>query len=123
MSSSGDSYLDRADGQDIDDGISKAILAPILALGSGLAMLVSSAFENFTDIFSVVGDVRELIGAFFTEPTIAIRLAAEATGLSSQQFGIAAIPVVFASIAIGLVIVDRIWGDSIPILDTIIPWR
>ncbi|QHS17199.1 hypothetical protein GWK26_08620 [haloarchaeon 3A1-DGR] len=123
MSSSGDSYLDRADGESIDSGIRKALLAPILALGSGAAMLVSSLFENVTDIFGIFGDVRAFIGALFTEPIVALRLAAEATGLSAAEFGIAAFPLVLASIAIGLVIVDRIWGDSIPIAGMLIPWR
>lgn len=122
MSSSGDTdYLSRADGESIDDGIMKAILAPILALGSGFAMLIDSGLRSVSEIFGVFGDARELIGAFFTSPTMALDMAAQATGVSSQQFGILAIPVVMASIALGLVLVDLIWGGEIPILSAINP--
>lgn len=122
MSSSGDSdWIARADGESIDDGIIKAILAPILAFGSGVAMLVESGLRSLSDLFNVFGDVRELIGAFFTEPTVALEMAAEATGISSQQFGILAIPIVMASIALGLVVVDLIWGGEIPIVSSLNP--
>lgn len=122
MSSSGDTdYLSRADGESIDSGIMKALLAPILAFGSGTAMLIDSGLRSFADLFDIFGDARELIGAFFTSPTMALDMAAEATGVSSQQFGILAIPAVMASIALGLVIVDLIWGNDIPIVSAINP--
>jgi hypothetical protein len=123
MSSSGDSYLDRARGTSVDDGLRRALLAPILALGSGLSLLVSSGLDSFSGLFEIIGDLREFLGALFTEPIVAIQLASEATGLSAAEFGVAAVPITFASIAIGLVIVDRIFGDRLPIVDSIIPWR
>lgn len=122
MSSSGSTdYLSRADGETINSGIIKALLAPILATGSGIAMLIDSGLRSFSDLFDVFGDVRTLVGAFFTSPTVALDMAAEATGVSAQQFGILAIPIVMASIALGLVVVDLIWGDDIPIVSAINP--
>ena len=114
-------FLNRADGETINSGIIKAILAPILATGSGIAMLIDSGLRSFADLFDIFGDARELIGAFFTSPTVALEMAAQATGMSSQQFGILAIPAVMASIALGLVVVDLIWGDDIPIISAINP--
>ncbi|ELZ56769.1 MULTISPECIES: hypothetical protein [Halorubrum] len=114
-------YLSRADGESINSGIIKAILAPILATGSGVAMLIDSGLRSFSDIFDIFGDVRTLVGAFFTSPTTALEMAAQATGMSSQQFGILAIPIVMASIALGLVLVDVIWGGEIPIVSAINP--
>lgn len=127
MAASGDSggggtdYLGRADGETINSGIIKAILAPILATGSGIAMLIDSGLRSFSDIFEIFGDVRTLVGAFFTDPTIALEMASEATGASATQFGILAIPIVMASIALGLVLVDLIWGGEIPIVSAINP--
>lgn len=114
-------WISRAEGLSIDEGIMRAILAPILALGSGVAMLVESGLNSFSDLFNVFGDVRALIGAFFREPVTALEMASRATGLSSQEFGILAIPVVMASIALGLVIVDLIWGGEIPIISALNP--
>lgn len=122
MSSSGGSdWVARADGESIDSGIIKALLAPILAFGSGVAFLIESGLRSVSDLFDVFGDVRALIGAFFTEPVTALSMAAEATGMSSQQFGILAIPIVMASIALGLVLVDLIWGGEIPIVSALNP--
>lgn len=114
-------YLSRADGETINSGIIKAILAPILATGSGIAFLIDSGLRSFSDIFEIFGDVRTLVGAFFTDPTIALEMAAQATGTSAAQFGILAIPIVAASIALSLVLVDVIWGGEIPIVSAINP--
>lgn len=122
MSSDTD-YLSEAEGENIDDGIIRAILAPILALGGGLAMLVESGLAGISDLFEVFGDVREFLGALFTEPLVALEIAAQATGVSSEEFGILAIPVVMASIAIGLVIVDTIFGNEIPVISVLNPFN
>jgi len=122
MSSSGGSdWIGRAEGTSIDEGIMRAILAPILAFGSGIAMLIGSGLRSVSDLFNVFGDVRTLIGAFFTEPVTALEMASRATGVSSQQFGILAIPIVMSSIAFGLVVVDLIWGGDIPIVSALNP--
>jgi len=122
MSSSGDTdWISRARGTSIDQGLMRAIVAPVLALGSGIAMLVESGLASISGLFGVFGDVRRFIGATFTEPIAALELASQATGVSSQQFGVFAIPVVMVSIAIGLVAVDLIWQDEIPIVSELNP--
>ena len=122
MSASGDSdWITRARGTSINDGLLRAIVAPILAFGSGVAMLIESGLASVAGLFDVFGDVRRFIGAVFTEPITALELASQATGVSSQEFGVLAIPVVMASIAIGLVLIDIIWGGEIPIVSALNP--
>lgn len=120
MSSDSD-WIGRAEGTSIDDGLMRAIVAPILALGSGVALLIENGLKSLSGLFAVFGDVRAFIGALFTEPIAALELASQATGVSSQEFGVLAIPIVMASIALGLVLVDLIWGGEIPIVSALNP--
>ncbi|WP_256403473.1 hypothetical protein [Halorubrum salinum] len=122
MSSSGSDWVGRAKGTSIDEGLMRAIVAPILALGSGVALLIENGLASLSGLFAVFGDVRRFIGALFTEPITALELASQATGVSSQQFGVLAAPVVMASIALGLVLVDLIWGGEIPIVSALNPF-
>lgn len=123
MSSSGDDFLDRAASTDgVDDGVRQAILAPILAFGAGLAMLVQGLFDGFSQLTDVLTDARELLGAFLTEGITILSSGAGASAESVTEFGIAAFPLAVLVTAVGVLIADAIF-DDIPLLDAIIPWR
>jgi len=121
MSDSETDYLQEAEGESIDDGIMRAILAPILAIGGGAALLVEAGFQGIANLFNVFDDIRRFIGALFLEPIVALEMGAQATGVSAQEFGLLAFPLAAASVAGSLLIVDAMWGNDIPLVSAINP--
>lgn len=122
MADSGDDYLDRADGESVNDAAQQAITAPILALGAGLAIMVEAFFSGISRFFNVIDDARELLGAFLTEPVPVLTAGAEASAGALEPFGIFAFPLAVGVVAIGVLLADRLITE-VPFLDTILPWR
>lgn len=121
--SDGTRFLDRADDTEgVDEGVRQALLAPILALGAGAAMLVEGLFDGFTRLTQVLADARDLLGAFLTEGITVLSAGADASAASVVDFGIAAFPVAVVVTGVGVLIADRMF-DGIPLLDAVLPWR
>ena len=121
--SDGEAFLDRADDTDgIDDGVQQALLAPILAVGAGAAMLVEGLFEGFTRLTDVLSAVTSFLSAIVTEPIVILSAGASTSAESVGDFGIAAFVVAVGVAVAGVLVADAMLNE-VPLLDAILPWR
>lgn len=128
MSSDPDAYDDAigSDGDDpvgVTDAVRAMFTAPILAVAAGLAGLVSVAFEEISNVLSVLSAFRDFLVEFVADgPIEIISTGASVTSGELSEFGVAAF-VVAAVVVAGAWIAWTTLDPDVPLLDNLLPWR
>lgn len=123
MSSSGDEYVEAADGVGVTEAFKRILVSPLLAVAGGLAGLVATGFDQLGGLVSALGDVREFLTVLLADGPIVILEAGASTSAGSlSEFGVAAFVVGVAVIGGGWVVFSTI-DPEIPLLDQLLPWR
>ena len=123
MSSSGDTYVEQAEGTSVTEAIRRIIVSPALAVAAGLSGLVATGFDQIGEVLSALGSIRDFITAIVAEgPIVIVDAGADATAAELGEFGVAAFAVGVGVIGAGWVVWTTIDPD-VPLLDSLLPWR
>ncbi|EMA59930.1 hypothetical protein [Halorubrum kocurii] len=123
MSSSGDTYVEQAEGTGVSDAIRRVIVSPLLAVAAGISGLIATGFDQIGEVVGALGDLREFITAIVADgPIVIVEAGADATAAELGEFGVAAFAVGIGMIAAGWVVWTTVDPD-VPLLDSLLPWR
>lgn len=123
MSSSGETYVEEADGIGVSEAIRRILVAPALAVAGGLAGVVATGFDQISEVLGALGDVREFLTQLVADgPIVILEAGADTSAAGLSEFGVLAFAVGVGVVAAAWVIWTTV-DPEIPLLDSLLPWR
>lgn len=123
MSSSGETYVEEAEGVGVSEAIRRILVAPALAIAGGIAGVIATGFDQVGEVIGALGDVREFLTQLVADgPIVILEAGASITAGELPEFGVLAFVVGTGVIAGSWVLWTTI-DPEIPLLDSLLPWR
>lgn len=99
------------------------IVAPLLAVASGLSGLIVLAFDSVGEVLASVTALRDFIVVIVAEgPSMILTEGASVTAGELSEFGVGAFVVAAVVVAIAWLAWTAI-DPEVPLLDDLLPWR